>query len=84
MPLFEAAFSRRLGSTEYPAAIEILDSFELVACRNPRALGEQHPNYPEIWVYEPPRAIKRLPRMVLVYTIDDKLGVVRLWNVYLL
>ena len=84
MPLFEAAFSRRLGNADFKAAIEVLDAFELVACRNPRALGQQHPEYPEIWVYEPPRAVRRLPRIALVYTIDDQRKVVRLWNLRIL
>jgi hypothetical protein len=84
MPLFEVAFSRRLDSASFQSAIEVLDAFELAACRNPRALGQQHPEFPDIWVYEPPRAVRRIPRIALVYTIDDVGGIVRLWNLVLL
>ena len=84
MPLFEAAFLRRLGALERDAVIDVLDAFEFAARLNPRSLGEPHPNNKEFWTYEPPRTIARVPRMVLVYSIDDDNGVVRLWNIYLL
>lgn len=84
MPLFVAAFSRRLGSADYRASIEVLDAFELLVCKDPRAAGQQHRACPDWWIYEAPRVIRRLPRIALLYSIDDEGGFVRLWNVQVL
>lgn len=48
---------------------------------NPRIVGEQHPGYPsgKIWVYESP-PVARLPKVSILYEIDDENGVVILWS----
>jgi len=81
-PLFEAAFFERLGKASYKAGLEVLELFETYALRDPRMAGVQHPTLPGLWLFETPSALKRLPRLVLVYSIEDDEGFVTLWNVY--
>lgn len=71
-----------MGAVDYPAGIEVLDLFTLQAEREPRMPGSPHSALPDLWVFETPSAIKRLPRIAVVYTIDDANGFVDLWNLY--
>lgn len=56
--------------------------FDQQAVIDPRMPGEQHPVLSELWLFETPGAIVRLPRLVIVYTIDEERGVVDMWNLY--
>lgn len=60
---------------------DILVSFEEAVCVNPRIIGEQHPGFSggRMWVYESP-PLNRLPKVTILYEIDDENGVVILWN----
>ena len=71
-----------MGSADYDAGLEVLELFEASACRNPRMVGEPHPEMGGLWLFETPYELRRLPRLVLVYDIDDDAGLVQLWNVY--
>lgn len=79
-PLFEAAFDHLCSSGGHrDQLLEILDIFEHGVTRGPRASGEPHVAFPEIWVYEIPY-VSRLPFIAIIYTIDDAAGVVYAWN----
>jgi hypothetical protein len=71
-----------LGSAEYADALEVLALFDTYAKRNPRMAGEQHPDLPHLWIFETPAALSRLPRIAVVYTIEDDEGFVTLRNLY--
>ena len=71
-----------MAPPEYSLGIEILDLFERQAVIDPRMPGEQHPTLPDLWLFETPNAVVRLPRLVVVYTIDDRRGAIDLWNLY--
>jgi hypothetical protein len=71
-----------LAPAEYQGAIEVIDLFEIYACRNPRMAGDEHSELPGLWVFETPSALSRLPRLALVYGIDDDDGYVTLCNLY--
>ena len=43
--------------------------------------GEPHPSIPDLWVYESPEMISRLPHVVILYTIDVETGTVVLENI---
>ncbi|BBF68230.1 hypothetical protein SBA_ch1_04300 [Sphingomonas bisphenolicum] len=80
--IFEAAYYRRLASIDPNGFLEILQNFEALAKRDPRMVGVPHPDLVSLWVYESP-ALARLPSVVFIYTIDDKAGMVDLWNCFL-
>ena len=73
---------RRLEPHEYEAGLEVLSAFEREAKRDPRAAGVEHPALPGLWVAETSSLLRRLPRIVIVYTIEDAAGVVRAWNLF--
>ena len=76
--IFEAAFFKRGANID--AFGELLDSLEFALRVDPRICGEPHPSSNgRFWVYEPP-PIKRLPRVFILYEIDEAAGVVTLWN----
>jgi hypothetical protein len=79
-PLFEAAFDKLCEVHPRHELLEVLDVFELGACRDPRATGEPHVSVSGLWVYEIPY-VARLPLLAIMFTIDDDLGLVILWNV---
>ena len=61
--------------------MDVLESFEDVVCVNPRRNGEPHPAFKggKVWIYESP-PISRLPRVRILYEIDDANGIVIYWN----
>jgi len=71
-----------LATAEYALGVEVLDLFERQAVVDPRMPGEPHPALPHLWIFETPAAIARLPRLIVVYTIDEAQGVVDMWNLY--
>jgi hypothetical protein len=71
-----------LAPAEYDGGLDVLLLFDKYACINPRMAGTQHPELPHLWLFETPPAVSRLPRVVLVYTIEDDEGYVTLWNLY--
>lgn len=80
-PLFEAAFDRLCANgCNREDMLEVLDIFEHGVTRSPRASGEPHVAFPELWVYEIPY-VARLPFLAMIFTIDDDKGVVLVWNV---
>jgi hypothetical protein len=74
-PLFESAFFRRGAHSD--ALWDVLLAFEEAVCVNPRRIGEPHPAFSDgkIWIYESP-PIQRLPRVRILYEIDDDKGIV--------
>jgi hypothetical protein len=64
--------------------LDILDAFEDGVKKDPRSCGEMHPAYSKgnFWVYESP-PIARLPKIFMLYEIDDEKGQVKLWNFHL-
>jgi hypothetical protein len=70
-----------LAVTEQSSALDAIDFFASVALRDPREAGEQHPSLSEIWLYQTP-PIARFPNFIIVYAIEDDLGVVRMLNLY--
>lgn len=76
-PFFAAAFCRR--GARFEDAFAILDIFEALVTRNPYLCGEEHPSQAGLWVWESP-PIARLPKAVIIYTIEDETGRVRVWN----
>ena len=63
--------------------MEVLDTFERLARIDPRLPGIAHAAVSGLWLFEgPTRGISRLPRLVIVYTIDEAEGFVDLWNLY--
>jgi hypothetical protein len=71
-----------LALAEYDAGVDLLVLFDEYATLNPRMAGTQHPDLPHLWLFESPSALSRLPRVVLVYTIEDDEGYATLWNLY--
>jgi hypothetical protein len=71
-----------LAPHEHLAAIEVLDAFEKQAKIDPRMPGDEHPAIADLWVFETPSGIVRLPRLVVSYTIDDEGGFVDMCNLY--
>lgn len=67
---------------EYDPFVDLLVLFDQYATINPRMAGSQHPHFAHLWLFESPSALSRLPRVVLVYTIEDEEGYVTLWNLY--
>lgn len=44
--------------------------------------GVRHPDNPDLWIFASPANVLRLPRLVIVYTIDAIQGEVTLWNLH--
>ena len=44
--------------------------------------GEEHTELPDFWLFETPQMVARVPRLTIVYTIDDAGGFADLWNLY--
>jgi hypothetical protein len=80
-PIFEAAFWRR--GAEDDAFWDLLENLEASLCFDPYSVGERHPAFPngKCWVWESPD-IERLPKVVVLYTIDDENGRIVLRNFY--
>lgn len=78
-PIFEAAFWKR--GAYHSSFWDLLDSFEWAVTRDPKACGERHPNYAngQFWIWESP-PISRLPRVFILYEIDEKNGAVIAWS----
>jgi hypothetical protein len=49
---------------------------------DPQMPGIPHPEIHDWWLFATPSAIVRLPKFVIIYTIDRVEGVVTLWNLY--
>ena len=80
-PIFEAAYWKRLGDLDHDAFLDVFDSFESLALKNPKQAGVQHPEVEGIWVYESPN-LQRLRSVVIIFTIDDAEGYVNLCNIF--
>jgi hypothetical protein len=78
-PLFEAAFLKHGGSS--PSHSDLLDYVEDMLLADPRSVGAfvQKSHIGEVWVFETP-PVQRLPKVRILYEIDDHRGVVVLWN----
>lgn len=68
---FEAGFERR--GRHINECWEALDFLEMLIKRDPYSAGVQHPGVPEFWVWESP-PVKRIPKMYILYTIDEARG----------
>ena len=82
-PIFDASFKR--SEKTFPAIVDAFDGFLNAVEKNPRAVGQKHPNYDqgEFWLYESP-PVSRIPNFAILYEIDDAEGVVILWRFFLL
>ena len=49
---------------------------------DPRMAGVEHTELPAFWLFETPQMVARVPRLTIVYTIDDAGGFADLWNLY--
>ena len=76
-PIFERAFWNR--GAHHDGFWDLLESLQANLTFDPRSAGEPHPHLPGIWVYESP-PVARLPKVFILYTIDDETGIVRLRN----
>ena len=74
-----AAFRKRVleGGAQSDELWDLLLSFDDIVCVNPRRIGEPHPAFVggKVWIYKSP-PISRLPRVRILYEIDDESGIV--------
>lgn len=82
-PLFETAFYKLCETYPAESLFEVLNYFEHVATRDPRRAGVPHPNLEQAWVFEF-SGVQRLPRVVILYRIDDAAGLVIQANIHVL
>jgi hypothetical protein len=79
-PFFEAAFSKHGGNS--PHHWDLLDYLEDMLMADPRSVGAFQRRSEvgnEFWVFETP-AVRRLPKVRILYEIDENRGVVILWT----
>lgn len=79
--LFETAYWHAAEKIDRDGFVDLINSLEFGLTRDPRSVGEPHAGFPgdRIWLVESP-PLRRLPRLCILYEIDDERGIVTLYN----
>jgi hypothetical protein len=67
---------------DYQTLLEVTVLFEKYVEIDPKMAGTPHPEYQDLWVFQTPEALYRLPKIVIVYSIEPSDGFVTLWNIF--
>ncbi len=73
---------RLTGKYDYQLLLEVTNLFERYVEIDPKMAGMRHPDHKELWLFQTPDALLRLPKIVIVYSIEPDEGFVTLWNIF--